>query len=233
MRIIIITIFIITAYTASGQKNNPINTYEDLQKEAKDNIRLLPRYGYQHKTIDQINADNEFIQYIRELPDFTTMRAMSDSLVNLGFKYFYRGDLRTAMYRFNQAYLLDSTNSADYWGYGSVYFKLKQYDLATAQYKKGLAIDSLNDKIWTDLATIYLVKLNEFQDNRYLDTAIQFLNTAYKINPTNINATYKLSTAYYRKGSCKLAILYLKETQELGGAPIVKAYTEAVQEHCK
>ena len=55
--------------------------------------------------------------------------AASDYLIKLGFNYMYKRDLKTAMYRFNQAYLLDSTNSDIYWGYGAIYMTLGNFEL--------------------------------------------------------------------------------------------------------
>lgn len=60
------------------------------------------------------------------------------------------------MYRFNQAFLLDSTNSDIYWGYGAVYFMLNRLDLAREQYKTGLNMDPENTRILTDYGTSYM-----------------------------------------------------------------------------
>jgi hypothetical protein len=110
-------------------------TLDQWNEEAKTNIRCLPKYGHVKKTAGQMEADSEFIQVT--LPRFATKRLASEHLIDLGFKYLYQ-DVKTAMYRFNQAYLLDSTNSDIYWGYGGVYMILQDYPRAKEQYEGGL-----------------------------------------------------------------------------------------------
>jgi hypothetical protein len=90
-------------------------TLDQWNEQAKTNIRLLPKYGYAIKTDDQKKADQEFIA--AALKQDSTNRRASNHLIRLGFQYLY-SDITKAMYRFNQAYLLDSANSDIYWGYG-------------------------------------------------------------------------------------------------------------------
>src|SRR5689334_14267369 len=90
-------------------------TWDDWEKESLSNKRLLPKYGQQPKTNDEKKADEAFVKEIIEKEQFKgDRRAASDHLIRLGFNYLYREDLKTAMYRFNQAYLLDSTNTDIY-----------------------------------------------------------------------------------------------------------------------
>ena len=97
-------------------------TLNEWEEESKTNIRLLPKYGHIAKTEGQIDSDNKFIEATLKLD--TTNRQASDHMIRLGFNYLYR-DIKTAMYRFNQGYLLDSTNSDIYWGFGGVYMTLE------------------------------------------------------------------------------------------------------------
>lgn len=88
--------------------------YQEWKEEAKTNVRLLPKYGSLPKTADQKDADNQLIStYVKQ--EGTRSKA-SAALINLGFNYLYRGEIKTAIYRFNQAWLLDSTNVNIYWG---------------------------------------------------------------------------------------------------------------------
>lgn len=204
-------------------------TFEEWQIEATTNKRLLPRYGHLPKTEQELEADAKFISVIKSQKDFTTMRESSNHLVKLGFDYLYRGDVRTAMYRFNQAYLLDSTNTDDYWGYGAVYIQLGELERAAEQYKTGLALDSTNAHIWTDYATLFMIKFGEDGNPSWLDTAIRYLHTSYSLQPKDVNTCYKLSTGYFRKGSCVDAWKYYNECVALGGQPITEEYTNALK----
>src|SRR5258705_8761186 len=86
-------------------------SFDKWEEESKTNKNLLPRYGHLQKTQTEIKADTEYIKQIMALPQFKTRREASNHLVGLGFQYYYRPDFKTAMSRFNQAYLLDSTNT--------------------------------------------------------------------------------------------------------------------------
>ena len=103
-------------------------TYRQWQEEAKTEIRLLPEYGHVTKSQEQKKADQELIQ--AEILQEGTPRKASDHLITLGFNNLYSGDLRTAMYRFNQAWLVDPTNANVYWGFGAIYFTFNEVNTA-------------------------------------------------------------------------------------------------------
>lgn len=71
--------------------------------------RILPKYGNQPKTEEEKKANLEFIKTALEKD--STIRKASEHLMRVGFEYLNKRDLKTAMYRFNQAYLLDSTST--------------------------------------------------------------------------------------------------------------------------
>jgi tetratricopeptide (TPR) repeat protein len=65
-------------------------------------INEMPMYGGQHN------------------PDVATNKESSKSAAQLGWKYYYSGDLDTAMKRFNQAWMFDRENADVYWGFGLI-----------------------------------------------------------------------------------------------------------------
>ena len=65
-------------------------------------INELPMYGGQHN------------------PTVETNKANSKSAAELGWKYYYSGDLDTAMKRFNQAWMFDRENVDALWGFGLI-----------------------------------------------------------------------------------------------------------------
>jgi len=135
---LVITFFTLTTF---GQQM----TSEQWDEEAKTNIRLLPKYGHIQKTEEQQKLDQKFIDETIQQEKFKGDKtAASNHMISLGFNYLYRGDVKTAMYRFNQAYLLDSLNNDIYWGYGAVYMTLGNYEKAKQQYEEGLSINPDN-----------------------------------------------------------------------------------------
>ena len=208
---------------------------EQWNEESKTNTRLLPKYGHIPKTQSQIDSDNRFIESI--LKTDSTHKAASEHLVNLGFKYLYR-DIKTAMYRFNQAYLLDSTNSNIYWGYGAVYFTLGDYARAKEQYLIGLNKDPENSNLLTDYGTYFLgqyyflepIEKNNAKEN--LDSAVVYLRRSFNQNPKNQVTLFKLSIVYWLKSECSLAWRYYELCKSLGGDPITEEFTQDLKSKC-
>jgi tetratricopeptide (TPR) repeat protein len=159
-------------------------------------------------------------------------------MIDLGFKYLYRGDIKTAMYRFNQAYLMDNKNSNIYWGFGAVYMSFGKFDLSREQYEEGLKLDDKNDNILIDYGTTYLGEFyNNYQTdstkaNKYLDNAIEKLLKAYSFNPKNTNSSYKLSICYLYKNDCSKANKYLEISEKLGNPNITTDFKNELEEKC-
>lgn len=199
-------------------------------------IRLLPRYGWMKKSQEQIAADQDFLKLVFSDEKYkNNKRLASDDLINRGFDYLYQGDLKTAMYRFNQAYLVDSTNSNLYWGFGGVYMMQSQFEKAKEQYELGLKEDPANVFILTDLATYYMMKFDMGGDDgdQNLKEAIRLFEKSYSLNNTYQNTLYKLSNAYRMSGNCASAWRLYNECKALGGDPITAEYTEVLKRSCK
>jgi tetratricopeptide (TPR) repeat protein len=231
------TIFIFISTTSFGQQMK----VSPLEEEAKTNKRLLPRYGLLPKTEREMAADKDFIAETMKQPQFNgDNRAASNHLIKLGFNYLYKQDLRTAMYRFNQAYLLDSTNTEIYWGYGAFYMTLGNYEEGKKHYNHGLSIDPKNTHLLTDYGTYFLSQyygLNEAGHESdamtNLESAITYLNKSFTIDNKDQNTAYKLSVCYWIKDDCEKAWLYYDNCKELGGQPITHEYTTALKGKCK
>ena len=205
-------------------------TYKEFQEEAKTEINLRPEYGNLKKSTDYDSADKTFIN--NALQEDGTPRKASEHLVQLGFKYLYQSDLKTAMRRFNQAWLLDPTNENSFWGFGAVYFMFDDKEEALKQLKKGLSINPKNSKLLTDEATINMAYYQVNQDKHYLLTAIELFNQSYQIDSQNQNTLFKLSAAYFYNKDCINAWKFYDECMKLGGKPIPPGYKDALQNQC-
>lgn len=221
-----ILLFIICVYT-DGQGIS----YAAWKEEARNNIRLLPKYGEAKKTLEQEKADQELIDaYVAQTG---SREKGSELLIKLGFDYFYKGNIKTAMYRFNQAWLLNPQNTNVYWGFGAVYFSLGDYDKALEQYDEGLKADENNSNILTDKATIYMTRYMNSKNEEDYNWALSLFKKSYSVNPTYQNTLFKISVCYFLKKDCDNARKYYNECQKLGGKPITKEYTEALKKGCK
>jgi len=212
-------------------------TWEQWQKESTTNINLLPKYGHFEKTKKQKKADKEFIKFT--IKSDSSRKKESNRFIRLGFNFLYQKDIKTAMQRFNQAYLLDSTNTDIYCGFGAVYMTLGQYQKAKEQYEEGLQITPDNTHLLTDYGTYfiwqyYALKPNDKENAMiHFDSAITYLTKSYHLDSTDQNTTFKLSILYYDKGDCDNAWKFYKECKSLGGQPITEAYTKDLQNKCK
>ena len=82
-------------------------------------INLQPMYGGVEKLPNEIDADKEFIQGVVK---FCGSRdSAAKLLAPRAWHYYYKKDFNTAMKRFNQVWLLDSTNYNSYWGFALLY----------------------------------------------------------------------------------------------------------------
>jgi tetratricopeptide (TPR) repeat protein len=206
-------------------------SYQQWQEEAKTQINLQPEYGNVEKSKEQLETDQKFI--VTELKELGTHGKASEEMVKLGFDYLYRGDLKTAMRRFNQAWLLDAKNENAYWGYGSVYFYLHNDQEALKQLEKGLSINPKSSNIITDIASINMSFYSEKNNPAYLDKAIELFKQSYGVDPSNQNTLFKLSAAYYYKKDCTNAWRFYNECMKLGGRQISVGYAEALKKQCK
>lgn len=209
-------------------------------EQSEANIRLLPRYGHKQKTGEQRQSDRSFVDEMLQQERFKGDRtAASNHMIGLGFDYLYRGDMKTAMYRFNQAYLLDSSNTDIYWGYGGVYMTLGAYDQARVQYEEGLSNNPDNTHLLTDLATYFMTQYQALYplDIKIalskLDTAVTLLTRSFERDPKDQNTTFKLSACYLMKGDCDNAWKYHDACKSLGGKPMPPEYTNDLVRKCK
>ncbi|GAB2967063.1 hypothetical protein GCM10027048_42190 [Hymenobacter coalescens] len=81
-------------------------------------LNTLPRYGGQPKSKALRKLDQEFIN--QSLKQYgKDRRAASEGSVSEGWSRFYASDLTASIKRFNQAWLLDSTNANVYYGFSA------------------------------------------------------------------------------------------------------------------
>jgi tetratricopeptide (TPR) repeat protein len=206
------------------------NSYEAWNEEAKTEIRLVPRYGNAQKTPAQKAADEELIKSYIDMAG--SRRKGAELLIKKGFEFLYAGNLRTAMYRFNQAWLLDSTDANVYSGFASVYYSFKDYKKALKLLDQGLTMDSKSSTLITDKGTIYLTIFQTSHSLLDRNRGLSLLKESYSLDPANQNTLYKLSAFYFDSNDCDLALKYYKECMKLGGTPVVQRYKDAIKERC-
>ena len=211
-------------------------TLDDWNEQSRSNIRLLPKYGYAQKTEGQKALDKEFVE--STIKQFAGNRKASAHLIELGFKYLNQ-DVKTAMYRFNQAFLLDSTNSDINWGYAAVYMTLQDFHKAQQQFLEGLSVNLNSTHLLTDYGTYFLAQYYGMQAGTdkgkalpQLDSALYYMIKSYNIDPKDQNTTFKLCVVYFLQKDCSKAWKYYNECKLLGEGPITEDFTKALKQQC-
>ncbi|CAH0168981.1 hypothetical protein SRABI27_01551 [Pedobacter sp. Bi27] len=206
-------------------------TYQEWKAAAKEEIRLLPKYGGAKKTPAQLESDENFkTTTLTNEPD---RRKASDYLIKRGFDFYYKGDLKTAMFRFNQAWLIDPTNENVNWAFGAIYAFFNDYENTLKQYDEGLKLNPKSSNILTDKATVFATKYSNGRNKKDLDTALSLYKQSYLIDSENQNTLFKISALYFLIDDCANAKRYFNECKKLGGKPIPADYDVALKSKCK
>ncbi|QIL78430.1 tetratricopeptide repeat protein [Hymenobacter sp. HDW8] len=112
-------VLLLVHLTAKAQ-TTPDSKLEYLETDAlraKDRINERPRYGGLTKTAAHLEADELFIA--QSLRQYGTAQAARQAHVNFGWHYLATNHAPTAIKRFNQAWLLDSTAADVYYGFSA------------------------------------------------------------------------------------------------------------------
>ena len=137
----IVFIIIVCLLTYSAIAQTELHSLEKWEERARTKSNMLPMFGKQTKTAKQIEADSTFLVQMRLGNSRKTIRRNSNTAAEAGWNY-YKGSLDTAMFRFNQAWLIDSTNYASYVGFATIYATLGEPTIPDEMCKAATKYDS-------------------------------------------------------------------------------------------
>jgi tetratricopeptide (TPR) repeat protein len=103
-----------------------------------------PMYGEVEKSAEYKKIDEDFRNDC--LLKFRTIDSSVYIQVDYAWRYFYHDDLKTAMKRFNQGWLLNPDNPDSYFGFAALLEMQKNNAEANRFYKIGLAKDKMNQR---------------------------------------------------------------------------------------
>ena len=138
--------FLITTTRSHTKDINLLNKYSLEQKNEApaidtksniayaQNINLLPKYGLAQKNEVHLAADKKYLAEMDELFNGNREKA-SETVAKRGWQFLRQGqrfsneeDVKTAMKRFNQAWLLDNKNGTALWGMAAIRCNLGEMD---------------------------------------------------------------------------------------------------------
>ncbi|WMJ72072.1 hypothetical protein RCC89_02630 [Cytophagaceae bacterium ABcell3] len=183
-------------------------------------INHEPMFGGKPKPLSQRKADEAFIQKMDSLEGGRKQAAKY--FVEKGWFYYHRDILDTAMFRFNQAWLLDPDNPDIYWGFGSLMGKRSDPETAKELFSKGLKKDTSHIPLQMYLATAYMdyamqQHVSENHKERMLHISERLLKEVVKKDPKNAEGYYRLAVNAFLRNKHGEAWKAVYKSRKLGG----------------
>ena len=188
----------------------------------------FPEYGNLTKSKDEIKADNDFIGTITGLG--YSKKEGSKQMASKGWTFLRQGDYENAMLRFNQSWLLDSTNVNALWGFGTIMGVLENSDDAIKYLELAYKNDSTVSRLLIDISTAYLIRYNKSSDKKDLNNGLSNLLKYLKIDNKNEEALYKTSIYYFHLADYNSSWTYLHKCYDQGGKPVKQGFVNALSE---
>lgn len=132
-------------------------------------INEIPMYGNIPPTPEVQKANERFF---KEIESLGTREEGAKKMIDLALIEYAKGDFKTAMKRYNQAWLLDPNNSQVFLGFGELMDRQGNNDKAIDYYKKSLELDPKNAIAMCQLATTSAKKALENKSKQDFDQAL-------------------------------------------------------------
>lgn len=183
----------------------------------------LPMYGNIPATPEQAKADKELIDYI--IKRLGSREAGAKDAVRVGFKYLERNDWRTAMKRFNQAWLLNGESAEVFWGFGAALTYQGKFADSEKSFLKATALTPNNGRMINDFGFMYQFwatkgTKNKVERARYLDKSIEMFERAGRLEPSYERTYFNWAVSLFFKQDYKGAWEKIKEAEKLGGKSV-------------
>ena len=149
-----------------------------------DDRNLLPKYGNLPKEQWQKDADEKFIEGMKEQYHGDLIKASSDTAMR-GWQYLYQGDSDTAMRRFNQAWLLNPKNGTALWGMAAIVADAGKLDEALQLFSEAdqYVGEEINFKV--DYARAVATASTKRNDEKLRKDAFDRFQSIYQAAPQN------------------------------------------------
>ncbi|UCC95575.1 MAG: tetratricopeptide repeat protein, partial [Candidatus Omnitrophota bacterium] len=147
-----------------------------------------PMYGNIPRTAYEQKVDEQFINTV--VKQFGSRKTAAKKHIEFAWHYYHNGDSRTAMKRFNQAWLLDPNNAEVYFGFGLLMSEQKRPDEAIDLYTKAIQLNPNYAKAYHNRALDYCRK-GDFNQG------ISDFSKAIKNEPNNGQAYNDRAVAYF------------------------------------
>lgn len=221
-----IFLLLLSTFGCRSQDTSELDSV-DVASDAEEPINQIPMYGYLPKTPAQRASDAALVEEV--VQRFGDRRAASNALAQGGWDHAERGDLGTAMSRFNQAWLLDSTSAVVYWGFGTIRGQQGRSAEAVKLLSRAAVLDSTNARLLTDLATAYQDRYTTGRDTADLRLSLSAVDRARALDPAIAAAHARAAFAHYYLREIKAARAAMNEALRLDPRSVPPELIEALQ----
>ena len=195
-------------------------------------INELPLYGGAKKTVCQKQADKEFVNKVVKFKG--SHENAAKDLVMRGWQALSKGDFKTAIKRFNQAWLVYPENGEIYWGLAITQAQQGKFELAIDLYKKADRLILGNPRLLADYgyAIIGYAAALKNRNLDYLNTSdngIEKLNKAKELDPQLGAVYFYLAVAKFNRENYKEAWNNVYLAKKHGHKTVPKPFLAALQ----
>lgn len=175
--------------------------------------RVAPLFGEQHKTSRQIEEEIKFLSECDK--SFASRDEASTFFAARAWEYIQEGQLDTAAYRFNLAYLLDEKNVDAYWGLGVICYQKNDWEKAEQMLRRGVNLAPDNVPLIVDLATVELGHYANNNEAEDLAESYRLLKQAESMDSTYAQTFTNLALAEYHRNDFSEAWTALHKARRL------------------
>lgn len=175
--------------------------------------KVLPMFGNQPKTEAQQKADEKFLSSCDK--SFESRTEASNFFMDRGWEFFNQGQVDTAVYRFNLAWLLNPDNPNTYWAFGLIENGKGNTAPAIEMYDRALKIQPKNSLLLSDAAAAYLTLYETAKKKKHLKQAVAYLDRAIAADPRNAYALSGYSQVKFHEKKYADAWNYLHLSREI------------------
>ncbi|PKV75418.1 tetratricopeptide repeat protein [Pontibacter ramchanderi] len=191
--------------------------------------KVLPMFGQIAKTDAQQKADEKFLTSCDK--SFESRTEASNFFMERGWEFLNEGQVDTAAYRFNLAWLLNPDNFNTYWAFGVVEFNRGKTGEAISMFDRALKYQPNNSMLLSDIGLAYVQQYINDKKKKNLKQAAALLDRAVKADPNNAFALSGLSQVYFHNKKYAEAWDYLHRGRDLNIMSLDYNYLSELMTH--
>ncbi|MDO6391359.1 hypothetical protein Q4E40_14560 [Pontibacter sp. BT731] len=184
---------------------------QEQQPELPPKVR--PMFGQVAKTDAEQKADEKFLTSCDK--SFESRTEASNFFMERGWEFMKEGQVDTAVYRFNLAWLLNPDNYNTYWAFGVAEYNRGKVGDAIGMFDRALKYQPNNSLLLSDMGSAYLQQYISDKKKKNLKQAAAFLDRSIKADPNNAFALANLAQVNFHNKKYAEAWEYLHRGRDL------------------